>query len=55
MPIWITESADKFVIDLVAELNVAEHDLHSSTNQPAAAAAVVASTHNHLVNAILDL
>lgn len=44
MPIWITECADKFIVDLVAELNVADQDAHAATPSQAPA-----STHSHLV------
>ena len=41
MPIWITECSDKFIVDLIAELNMAEEASASSQSMPA--------SHTHLV------
>ena len=41
MPIWITENSEKFIVDLIAELNMAEEPSASSQSTPA--------SHTHLV------
>ena len=41
MPIWITENSEKFIVDLIAELNMAEEPSASSQSSP--------SSHTHLV------
>ena len=41
MPIWITENSEKFIVDLIAELNMAEEPSATSQSTPA--------SHTHLV------